>query len=151
MRVDTVETPIGTLWLAAEKEAVREMNFRPIAGEAAKLEASERVRAYFAGDLKALDQIEVDPIGTPFQKRVWSALRDIPPGKTLSYGQLAKLVGSHARPVGAANGANPVVLVIPCHRVIASDGSLHGYGPGLPRKHWLLDHESGSLLLRRLA
>ena len=99
------------------------------------------MRAYFAGDLRALDGVQVDPEGTPFQRRVWSALRDIPPGETRSYGELARLLGTHPRAVGSANGANPVCLAIPCHRVIAADGKLCGYAWGEERKRWLLTHE----------
>ena len=83
LRIDTVETPIGTLYLAAEGEALRELSFRPIDGPREKLPASERVKAYFAGDLKALDEVAVDPAGTPFQKSVWKLLREIPPGQTM--------------------------------------------------------------------
>lgn len=106
------------------------------------------VRRYFAGDLLALDSIEVDTGGTPFQRLVWRALRRIPAGTTWSYARLAKEIGrpSATRAVAAANGANPVSIVIPCHRVIGSDGSLTGYGGGLPRKRWLLVHE-GALLV----
>jgi len=106
------------------------------------------LRRYFAGDLRALDSIEVDTGGTPFQQLVWTALRRIPAGSTWSYARLAREIGrpSATRAVAAANGANPVSIVIPCHRVIGSDGSLTGYGGGLPRKRWLLVHE-GALLL----
>jgi len=102
-----------------------------------------RLRAYFAGDVPVLDSIEVDPAGTPFQQRVWRALRLIPPGRTVSYGELARSIGAPAavRAVGAANGANPIGIVIPCHRVIGVDGRLVGYGGGLERKRWLLQHE----------
>ena len=148
--VEELETPIGTLYLSAEGDVLRELSFRPIAGPREKLAITERVKAYFSGDLRALDKIAVDPQGTPHQRAVWAALREIPLGKTWSYAQLAKRVGSHPRAVGSANGANPIAVVIPCHRVIASDGTLCGYGGGLPRKRWLLDHESGSLLLGRL-
>ena len=90
-------------------------------------------------------------MGTEFQREVWAALRTIPPGRTLSYGDLAKKIGrpTAVRAVGAANGANPVSLVVPCHRVIAADGTLGGYGWGLERKRWLLAHEgalSGTLM-----
>jgi methylated-DNA-[protein]-cysteine S-methyltransferase len=110
--------------------------------------AVTRLRRYLAGDLQALDTIAVDTAGTPFQAQVWRALRDIPAGATRSYGQLARAVGrpDAVRAVGTANGANPVSLVIPCHRVIGSDGKLIGYGGGLPRKRWLLVHE-GALLV----
>ena len=99
--------------------------------------------AYAQGDLAALETLEVDPGGTPFQQRVWRALREIPAGRTTSYAALAGTIGSPRamRAVGAANGRNPIAIVIPCHRVIASDGTLHGYGGGLERKQMLLDHE----------
>ncbi len=107
-----------------------------------------RVRDYLAGDLHAVDDIAVDLGGTAFQARVWAALRRIPLGATCSYGELARAVGSAAavRAVGAANGANPVSIVVPCHRVVAADGKLHGYGGGLPRKQWLLQHEGAVLV-----
>ncbi|TMA44133.1 MAG: methylated-DNA--[protein]-cysteine S-methyltransferase, partial [Deltaproteobacteria bacterium] len=87
--------------------------------------------------------IRVDPGGTEFQRRVWGALRKVPPGRTVSYGELARAVGAPgaARAVGAANGSNPVGIVIPCHRVIGADGSLTGYAGGVERKEWLLGHE----------
>ncbi len=109
---------------------------------------AEALRRYFAGDFDALDAIEVDTGGTPFQQEVWRALRRIPAGSTWSYARLASEIGrpSATRAVAAANGANPVSIVIPCHRVIGSDGSLTGYGGGLPRKRWLLVHE-GALLV----
>ncbi len=98
---------------------------------------------YFAGRLDALDEIECRPHGTPFQQSVWAALREISAGQTLSYGALAERLGNPkaVRAVGLANGANPIPIVIPCHRVIGSDGSLTGYGGGLERKRWLLAHE----------
>jgi O-6-methylguanine DNA methyltransferase len=111
----------------------------------------QALSAYFNGDARALDAVPVDLMGTEFQREVWAALRTIPPGRTLSYGDLAKQIGhpTAVRAVGAANGANPVSLVVPCHRVIAADGTLGGYGWGLERKRWLLAHEgalSGALL-----
>lgn len=98
---------------------------------------------YFAGDLIALDRIPVEPSGTHFQRSVWAGLRSIRPGHTWTYADLAREVGRPAavRAVGAANGANPISLVMPCHRVIGSDGDLTGYGGGLERKRWLLEHE----------
>jgi len=101
------------------------------------------LRAYFSGDRDALARVAVDPGGTEFQRKVWAALVRIPPGRTLSYRELAATIGAPAavRAVGAANGANPVALVIPCHRVIAADGTLGGYAGGLHRKRWLLAHE----------
>jgi len=117
----------------------------PVSGRPGAIGApiAERIAAYFAGDVRALDAIPVAPDGTPFQQRVWSALRDIAAGATCSYQDLAAAIGAPtaARAVGAANGANPVPLVVPCHRVIAADGKLHGYGGGLWRKEWLLRHE----------
>jgi methylated-DNA-[protein]-cysteine S-methyltransferase len=101
------------------------------------------LRAYFAGDLDAIRDLPVVFHGTDFQRAVWGALRTIPRGETMSYGELARRIGrpSAVRAVGLANGANPVGVVVPCHRVIGSDGSLTGYGGGLSRKRWLLEHE----------
>ncbi|HUN50535.1 MAG TPA: methylated-DNA--[protein]-cysteine S-methyltransferase [Candidatus Sulfotelmatobacter sp.] len=98
---------------------------------------------YFAGDLDAIDALPIATGGTAFQRSVWQALRNIPAGATTSYGALATTL-SHpraSRAVGLANGANPISIVLPCHRVIGADGSLTGYGGGLPRKRWLLEHE----------
>src|SRR5262249_26192120 len=105
--------------------------------------AASALKAYFAGDLKALDAVRVDTGGTPFQRSVWMALRKIPAGKTVSYSALAARIGrtSAVRAVGAANGSNPIPVIVPCHRVIAADGTLCGYGGGLERKRWLLSHE----------
>ena len=104
---------------------------------------SARIRKYLLGDLAALDRIAVETGGTPFQQRVWRALRRIPAGRTMTYGALARALGRRAasRAVGAANGRNPISLVVPCHRLIGGDGSLTGYGGGLWRKRWLLRHE----------
>jgi len=101
------------------------------------------LEAYFAGDLLAIDRIQVNSGGTAFQRDVWTALRLIPVGQTLSYGALAAQLGRPAavRAVGLANGANPTGIVVPCHRVIGADGSLTGYGGGIERKRWLLAHE----------
>ena len=100
--------------------------------------------AYFKGELDALAPLETATGGTPFQREVWKTLRTIPAGTTISYGQLATGLGRKgaSRAVGAANGANPIPIVVPCHRVIGADGSLTGFGGGLARKKWLLDHES---------
>jgi len=109
--------------------------------------ARRALEAYFDGDLRALDGLPVETGGTPFQRQVWAALREIPIGQTLSYGQLAAGIGRprSVRAVGLANGANPVGVVVPCHRVIGADASLTGYGGGLERKRWLLRHEGISL------
>lgn len=115
--------------------------------EAGARDAKRALAAYFAGELGVLDAIAVDPGGTEFQARVWGALRRIPPGRTVSYTDLARAVGapSAVRAAGSANGQNPVPVVIPCHRVVRSDGTLGGYGGGLDRKRWLLDHEGARL------
>lgn len=105
--------------------------------------ATAALDAYFDGDIDAPAGLPAAPGGTAFQRRVWTALRAIPPGATTSYGALAAGIGAPAaiRAVGAANGANPLSLVVPCHRVVAADGALTGYGSGIARKRWLLDHE----------
>jgi methylated-DNA-[protein]-cysteine S-methyltransferase len=101
---------------------------------------------YFAGDIRALERVPVATVGTDFQRKVWAALQRIPAGQTRSYGQLAAEIGEPdaARAVGLANGQNPIAIVIPCHRVIGADGSLTGFGGGLPRKRWLLTHEGAA-------
>lgn len=106
------------------------------------------ISRYFARELDAIDAIPVETGGTVFQREVWKALRSIPCGATTSYGELARRIGHPAavRAVGAANGANPVAIVVPCHRVIGADGSLTGYGGGIERKRWLLDHERNGRL-----
>jgi methylated-DNA-[protein]-cysteine S-methyltransferase len=105
--------------------------------------ARSALEAYFDGELTAIDTLSVETGGTAFQREVWSALRDIRVGSTISYGQLAARLErpKAVRAVGLANGANPVAIVVPCHRVIGSDASLTGYGGGLERKRWLLEHE----------
>ena len=109
--------------------------------------------AYFAGDARAIDGLAWAASGTPFQLKVWETLCTIPAGETLSYAGLAARIGrpTAVRAVGLANGANPISLVVPCHRVIGADGSLTGYGGGLPRKTWLLAHEGASFKTQRAA
>ncbi len=101
------------------------------------------IEAYFAGDLAAIDTLPASTGGTPFQRDVWAALRTIPTGQTTTYGALATRLGrpKAVRAVGAANGANPISIIVPCHRVIGSEACLTGYGGGLERKRWLLHHE----------
>jgi methylated-DNA-[protein]-cysteine S-methyltransferase len=157
-----LESPVGPLALAVENGKLRDLSFSTEEALRARLArahpeadlshgsggtAMKKLRAYFAGDLHAFDDIPVSLEGTPFQRRVWAELQRIPVGQTISYGQLAAAIGKPAavRAVGAANGRNPVALVVPCHRVIAANGKLHGYGGGLDRKAWLLRHE-GALL-----
>jgi methylated-DNA-[protein]-cysteine S-methyltransferase len=99
--------------------------------------------AYFAGASADIGDLRLDMRGAAFEQRVWTALRAIPPGETTSYGAIAKALGSAgaSRAVGMANGANPIAIIVPCHRVIGASGSLTGYGGGLDRKTWLIDHE----------
>jgi methylated-DNA-[protein]-cysteine S-methyltransferase len=135
-------------WLA---ELVRlERRFGPVRfdsagrGDRAFAEKLTRsLRAYVDGAVSSLDALAVDVEGTPFQMRVWKALRTIPAGETISYAELARRAGAPAavRAAGNANGKNPVSLAIPCHRVIHADGSIGGYGGGIERKRWLLEHE----------
>ena len=107
--------------------------------------ARDGVEAYFAGDLTVIDRLPVANGGTEFQRQVWAALRAIPAGKTCSYGQLAAAIDrpKAVRALGLANGANPIAIVVPCHRVIGANAALTGYGSGIARKRWLLDHEAG--------
>ena len=161
----TVPSPVGELALFARGEALCGLVFadgveRLRAQLAARFGGVRYVAApdpagavgalgrYLDGELGALDAVAVDLGGTPFQARVWAALRAIPAGATCSYRELARAVGrpEAVRAVGAANGRNPVSLVVPCHRVIAADGTLCGYGGGLERKRWLLAHERALLL-----
>jgi methylated-DNA-[protein]-cysteine S-methyltransferase len=158
---DRLPSPIGTLLLVSDGTALRALDFHDHEDRLHRLmrrqygEVSlERgpippgivasLQAYFAGDLDATGTISVETGGTPFQRRVWAALRLIPPGATTSYGALAAALGQPgaSRAVGLANGANPVGIVVPCHRVIGANGSLTGFGGGLSRKQWLLEHES---------
>ena len=164
IHLGSVETPIGALTLAALEGRICLLHFdaseRSARGALAKWYPEERVekvsdpggaagvlRRYFDGDLDALEALEVEMNGTDFQKRVWDALRTVKAGRTSSYAALAKRIGSPAavRAVGAANGANPVAIIVPCHRVIGANGSLTGYGGGLRRKEWLLRHEKARL------
>jgi methylated-DNA-[protein]-cysteine S-methyltransferase len=111
--------------------------------------AARSLLAYFSGEIDAIDTLPTAAGGTPFQRAVWSALRRIPAGRTMSYSALAAEIGrpKAVRAVGLANSANPISIVVPCHRVIGADGSLTGYGGGIERKRWLLAHESGGLPL----
>ncbi len=121
-----------------------EVELKPAADD---LGIARRLRRYFAGEKRALDDVPARGGGTPFQQEVWSALRRIPVGQTTTYGALAAAIGRPGarRAVGAANGANPVAIVVPCHRVIGHGGRLTGYGGGLDRKNWLLRHEGAVL------
>jgi methylated-DNA-[protein]-cysteine S-methyltransferase len=159
---DIIETPIGPMTLLTRGQKLIGLEFGDqdwrigrdlkrrfggdvpeIAWTANPLGLSHRVRAYFAGYLDAVQGIATDGGGTPFQERVWAELKRIPKGVTISYLDLARRLGqpTATRAVGLANGANPISIVVPCHRVIGANGSLTGYGGGLDRKLWLLKHE----------
>ncbi|HUJ26972.1 MAG TPA: methylated-DNA--[protein]-cysteine S-methyltransferase [Myxococcales bacterium] len=143
-----IDTPLGPFHIATRNGVLVVGQFDTPVDGPADARIATRIRAYFDGDIEALEKLPAEPEGTPFQKRVWKALREIPVGRTWSYRQLAERVGSHPRAVGSANGANPVALIVPCHRVIAADGSLCGYGAGLGRKRWLIAHERGQVQAR---
>ena len=134
----------GEHWPAQQTRLQRRLGAAEIVAQPRLAGIADELDAYFAGDLAALERIAAEPLGTPFQCRVWHQLRAIPAGRPTSYGELARKVGapSASRAVGAANGANPVAVVLPCHRVIGSNGDMTGYGGGLERKRWLLAHES---------
>lgn len=161
--IDRIGTPIGELAIVADTEGrLRAVEW---SDHEARLQRSLRlycggqefslhlarnpgglsaaIRAYFDGELNAIDDLPTVTSGTAFQRKVWHALRQIPCGETLTYGILAQRIGHAAavRAVGHANGANPISVIVPCHRVISSDGSLTGYGGGITRKRWLLAHE----------
>jgi len=159
--LDEVDSPLGRMLLVTSPSGICGLEFadrrerldrlltrrfgdsRPTSRPGV-LGAARRVREYFAGRLDALESLPLDTAGTPFQREVWTALRTIPAGTTWSYGDLAATIGRPraVRAVGAANGSNPVAIIVPCHRVVGSDGSLTGYAGGVDRKRWLLDHEA---------
>ncbi len=126
---------------------------RPVRLRAARAPRAVRaaLEAFFAGDVDAIAGVAVHAAGTEFQQRVWTALRRIAAGTTTTYGQLAASIGrpGASRAVGLANGANPIAIIVPCHRVIGADGTLIGYGGGLDRKRWLLAHERACIRERR--
>jgi len=149
----TVASPIGPLTLVARNGVLTNVSMHEqrhtspppadaITDDAWFKDVAAQLDAYFAGELSTFD-LEMNLLGTPFQQRVWSQLCDIPYGETISYGELARRVGNAnaSRAVGLANGRNPIALIVPCHRVIGANGSLTGYGGGLERKTWLLEHE----------
>jgi len=155
-----LQSPIGELVITASASGLTGVWFpgadlpgvqpddgrEPPSGHLAR--ACEQLAEYFAGARTAFD-LPLDPPGTPFQRRVWSALRTIPYGTTVSYSELARRLGDvrATRAVGAANGKNPIPIIVPCHRVVGSRGELTGYGGGLDRKRWLLEHEGALLAL----
>jgi methylated-DNA-[protein]-cysteine S-methyltransferase len=150
----TMDSPIGELTLTSDGEKLtgiqmhEQRHLKEIPAEAQPDDGGlapvvAQLKAYFAGELTDFD-LPLQMHGTEFQRRVWAALCEIPYGETISYGELAGWVGNPkaSRAVGLANGRNPVAIVVPCHRVIGADGSLTGYGGGLDRKVWLLEHEA---------
>ena len=165
LQLDRVPSPIGTMLVVFDDEAqLRALDFDDyeprmnrllhrhygafdLAPGHAPSAIAMPLAAYFDGELGAVETIPVATGGTAFQRRIWAALRRIPARETISYGELAATIGAAgaSRAVGLANGANPVAIVVPCHRVIGANGSLTGYGGGLHRKHWLLAHEGAIL------
>lgn len=150
----TIASPIGRLLLVGDEQALHGLYMldgpKPLALDPDWIEDETpfaaviaQLREYFAGERTDFD-VDVKLHGTPFQQRVWSALRDIPYGQTISYGQLAVRIGqpSAVRAVGLANGRNPVSVIVPCHRVVGANGTLTGYGGGVERKRLLLDLEA---------
>ncbi len=162
--MDRIDTPVGEMLVVADHQgnlravdwADHEARMRGLLQvhyrkDGFRLEAARdpsglahALSSYFAGNLTVIDNLPVQTAGTPFQREVWRALRQITCGTTISYAKLAVRIGrpKAVRAVGLANGSNPVGVVVPCHRVIGSDGSLTGYGGGIERKYWLLEHES---------
>ena len=153
MHDTTYDSPVGPLLLLGRCEALSGVYFpesrRPASIEndwredsAPFREVCRQFEAYFAGGLERFD-FPLAPKGTDFQMRVWEQLRGIPYGQTISYGELARRVGDSnaSRAVGAANGKNPISIIVPCHRVIGSNGKLTGFGGGVETKRWLIEHE----------
>jgi methylated-DNA-[protein]-cysteine S-methyltransferase len=151
---DVVPAPIGRLIVASDGDAIAGVwmeNASPSdaswserrGSDSLLADARDQLARYFAGTLRTFT-LPLAPNGTDFQRRVWRELETIPFGVTISYAELARRIGSTAavRAVGAANGRNPIPIIVPCHRVIGSDGSLTGFGGGLDRKKWLLQHEA---------
>jgi methylated-DNA-[protein]-cysteine S-methyltransferase len=154
MRYTFIASPLGDLLTVRDDTGITGLYLptgkRPKApagwwtrDDAAFGDARTQLGEYFAGTRREF-QLSLHPSGTAFQQRVWLALRDIPYGETTSYGKTATAIGvpDAARAVGLANGQNPISIVVPCHRVVGADGSLTGYGGGLPAKQWLLSHEA---------
>lgn len=149
-----IDTPIGVLGLVASDQSLQSVVFggrgvRPEGRSAVLDETAAQLDSYFAGELVAFD-LPLELHGTDFQRSCWLALASIPYGRTVSYGEQARRLGlgpDAARAVGAANGQNPLPIVLPCHRVIGADGSLTGFGGGLPTKRFLLEHEGAILPL----
>lgn len=164
LRLDRLATPIGEALIVTDEAGclrafdwadrqsgmarLLRLHYGSLVPEpgAAPANVMRLLRRYFEGEVGGLGAIEWRTAGTPFQRSVWTALPTIAPGETLSYGALAAKLGcpKSVRAVGLANGANPISVVVPCHRVIGADGSLTGYGGGIERKRWLLNHEGAA-------
>ena len=163
--LDKMLSPLGVLLLVSDGERLCALDYADYEQRMLKLlrarygqtrlhEAknpggvSRLLHAYLAGDVACLDSIAVDTGGTPFQRQVWRALRTIPPGTVMTYGQLAKELGRPTayRAVGMTNALNPIAIVVPCHRLVGANGALTGYAGGLERKRWLLVHEGAELI-----
>ena len=152
MSVETYQSPMGTLYFDVSNRGLTALSFKKPQPSGAQSESNAKLAAqircaldkYFAGDFEALKDLPLDVKGTPFQQKVWHAAQKIPAGKPTSYGQLAKKIGHDgaSRAVGSALGKNPVVLAVPCHRVLAANGGLGGFTGGLTKKQFLLSHES---------
>jgi methylated-DNA-[protein]-cysteine S-methyltransferase len=164
---EIIETPLGPLFVGGSSEGVHRIDFvtdrrdedelvarlEREAGTAPRRDAdaaeaaTAQLREYFAGERREFS-LPLAPRGTEFQRRVWLALREIPHGRTRSYGEIAETIGrpTASRAVGAANGRNPISIVVPCHRVIGASGDLTGYAGGMDRKRWLLNHEAEALI-----
>ncbi len=160
---DTISSPLGNMIVVTDQQgALRALEWTDLEGRMARLLGrqyrnitidmrpaqapicvTDALFAYFSGELHALDLLVTSSGGTQFQRNVWKALRDIPVGTTCSYRDIAVAIGNPkgVRAIGLANGANPIGIVVPCHRVIGANGTLTGYGGGLNRKEWLLKHE----------
>jgi methylated-DNA-[protein]-cysteine S-methyltransferase len=170
--VDRLDTPIGEMLIVADQNGkLRAVDWREYEARMLRLlrlhygesgfrlgparngnSLTRTISSYFEGELTAIDTLAVETGGTPFQQEVWQALRQIPCGATISYARLAEQIGrsTAVRAVGSANGSNPIGIVVPCHRVIGADGSLTGYGGGIERKRWLLQHESYASTIKLL-
>lgn len=169
--IDRPDTPIGEMLIVADREgnlrAVDWADYETRMRRLLRLQYGENgyvlqparnpndltyaISRYFEGELTAIDTLPVQTGGTPFQRDVWRALRNIPCGTTVSYAKLAEQIGrpGAVRAVGLANGSNPVGIVVPCHRVIGTNGSLTGYGGGIERKSWLLKHEASAPTMKQ--
>ncbi|MFP6781319.1 MAG: methylated-DNA--[protein]-cysteine S-methyltransferase [Gammaproteobacteria bacterium] len=163
--IDKMKSPIGEIRIISDGENLRALDFEDYNDRMEKLlkrhygdyklepmknpnGVSEIMERYFGGELDAIDDVKVAANGTQFQSAVWHQLRNVPLGKTWSYGELARRIGKPkaSRAVGLANGSNPIAIVVPCHRIIGANGSLTGYGGGMERKQWLLVHEGVNLI-----